>query len=71
MEDKKKAWLYGHISHDEDKELNSLKTQRQILIDYAQNHNYVIVGESFDYIEFSLVGFFQLSVFLFYNKHSI
>jgi DNA invertase Pin-like site-specific DNA recombinase len=73
LEDKKKAWLYGRISHDEDKELNSLKTQRQILIDYAQNHNYVIVGESFDDnisgMHFNRQGIFELQKAV--DSHSI
>lgn len=45
---KKRAWLYGRISHDEDKEMNSLKNQKQILIDYANKHDYQIIGQSFD-----------------------
>ena len=48
MPKQKLAWLYYRLSRDEDKELNSLSNQKQILIDYANNHEYKIVGESFD-----------------------
>lgn len=48
MPKQKLVWLYYRLSRDEDKELNSLSNQKQILIDYANNHNYTIVGESFD-----------------------
>lgn len=43
-----KAWLYYRLSRDEDEEMNSLQNQRQILIDYAEQNGYEIVGESFD-----------------------
>ena len=43
-----KVWLYYRLSRDEDKELNSLTNQKQILVDYCNNHEYEIVGESFD-----------------------
>ena len=43
-----RAWLYYRLSHDEDQEMNNLHNQRQILIDYAKQHGYEIVGESFD-----------------------
>ena len=42
------AWLYYRLSRDEDQEMNSLYNQRQILVDYAKQHGYEIVGESFD-----------------------
>jgi len=44
----KKVWLYYRLSRDEDKELNSLGNQRQILYDYAKAKHYEIVGESCD-----------------------
>ncbi|MBQ6945430.1 MAG: recombinase family protein [Ruminococcus sp.] len=44
----KRAWLYYRLSRDEDQEMNSLHNQRQILVDYAEQHGYEIVGESFD-----------------------
>lgn len=44
----KRAWLYYRLSRDEDKELNSLNNQRSVLVDYAEKHGYIIVGESFD-----------------------
>ena len=34
--------------HDEDKELNSLTNQKNILVEYAENNGYTVVGESFD-----------------------
>ena len=43
-----KAWLYYRLSRDEDEEMNSLQNQRQILIDYAEQNGYEVVGESFD-----------------------
>lgn len=43
-----RVWLYYRLSRDEDKELNSLTNQREILVDYANEKNYEIVGESFD-----------------------
>lgn len=43
-----KTWLYYRLSRDEDNEMNSLNNQRQILVDYAQQHGMKIVGESFD-----------------------
>lgn len=43
-----KAWLYYRLSRDEDQEMNSLQNQRQILVDYAEQNGYEIVGESFD-----------------------
>jgi len=46
--DNMRAWLYYRLSRDEDQEMNSLHNQRQILVDYAEQHGYEIVGESFD-----------------------
>lgn len=43
-----KAWLYYRLSRDEDEEMNSLQNQRQILIDYAKQNNFDVIGESFD-----------------------
>ena len=43
-----RVWLYYRLSRDEDKELNSLTNQKQILVDYCNNHGYEVVGESFD-----------------------
>ena len=39
-----KAWLYYRLSRDEDAEMNSLQNQRQILVDYAEQHGYEISG---------------------------
>lgn len=35
-------------SRDEDEEMNSLQNQQQILLDYAEQNGYEVVGESFD-----------------------
>ena len=43
-----KVWLYYRLSHDEDKELNSLTNQKEILVDYCESYGYTVVGESFD-----------------------
>lgn len=43
-----KAWLYYRLSRDEAQEMNSLQNQRQILVDYAEQNGYEIIGESFD-----------------------
>ncbi len=43
-----RAWLYYRLSRDEDEEMNSLQNQRQILVDYAEQNGYEVVGESFD-----------------------
>ena len=43
-----RAWLYYRLSRDEDKELNSLTNQKNILLEYAENNGYTVVGESFD-----------------------
>ena len=43
-----RAWLYYRLSRDENEEMNSLQNQRQILVDYAEQNGYEIVGESFD-----------------------
>jgi len=48
MQEKLRLWLYYRLSRDEDKELNSLNNQRAILMDYAEQHGYEVVGESFD-----------------------
>lgn len=41
------AWLYYRLSRNEDEVMNSLQNQRQILIDYADQNGYEVVGESF------------------------
>ena len=43
-----RVWLYGRLSDDDDVEMHSLKNQMQIIRDYAQEHGYTVVGESFD-----------------------
>ena len=43
-----KVWLYYRLSRDEDKELNSLSNQRNIIYHYATANGHEVVGESFD-----------------------
>ncbi len=43
-----RVWLYYRLSRDEDKELNSLTNQKQILVESAEAKGYIIIGESFD-----------------------
>ena len=43
-----KVWLYYRLSRDEDEEQNSLMNQRKILLDYAEQKEHEVVGESFD-----------------------
>ena len=42
------VWLYYRLSRDEDKELNSLSNQRNIIYHYAITNGHEVVGESFD-----------------------
>mgnify|MGYP000819933969 CR=1 FL=1 len=48
-----RAWLYYRLSRDENEEMNSLQNQRQILIDYAEQNGYEIIGESFDAVSYT------------------
>ena len=43
-----RVWLYGRLSNDDDVEMNSLENQLQIIRDYAREHGYTVVGESYD-----------------------
>ena len=43
-----RAWPYYRLSRDDDEELNSLNNQRKILVDYAQEKDFDVVGESSD-----------------------
>ena len=43
-----RIWIYYRLSRDDDKEMNSLKNQRRILMDYIEQHGHIFVGESFD-----------------------
>ena len=43
-----RVWLYGRLSNDDDIEMNSLENQLQIIRDYAREHGYTVVGESYD-----------------------
>ncbi len=43
-----RIWIYYRLSRDDDKEMNSLKNQRQILMDYIEKNGHKFVGESFD-----------------------
>ena len=41
-----RIWIYYRLSRDDDKEMNSLKNQRQILMDYIEKNGHQFVGES-------------------------
>ena len=43
-----RIWIYYRLSRDDDKEMNSLKNQKQILMDYIERNGYQFAGESFD-----------------------
>jgi DNA invertase Pin-like site-specific DNA recombinase len=43
-----RVWLYYRLSRDDDEELNSLNNQRKILLNYAEEKEFEVVGESFD-----------------------
>ena len=43
-----RVWLYARLSNDDDREMNSLRNQREICQAFAEQHGYAIVGQSFD-----------------------
>ena len=43
-----RVWLYTRLSNDDDREMNSLLNQREICQAFAEQHGYIIVGQSFD-----------------------
>lgn len=43
-----RVWLYARLSNDDDREMNSLLNQREICQTFAEQHGYIIVGQSFD-----------------------
>ena len=43
-----RVWLYARLSNDDDREMNSLLNQQEICQAYAEQHGYIIVGQSFD-----------------------
>lgn len=43
-----RVWLYARLSNDDDQEMNSLLNQQEICQAYAEQHGYIIVGQSFD-----------------------
>ena len=43
-----RIWLYARLSNDDDREMNSLLNQREICQAFAEQHGYIIVGQSFD-----------------------
>lgn len=43
-----RAWIYGRLSNDDDREMDSLTNQMEIGRSYAARKGYKIVGESFD-----------------------
>ena len=40
--------LYARLSNDDDREMNSLLNQQEICQAFAEQHGYIIVGQSFD-----------------------
>ena len=43
-----RVWLYARLSNDDDQEMNSLLNQQEICQAFADQHGYIIVGQSFD-----------------------
>ena len=43
-----RVWLYARLSNDDDREMNSLLNQREICQAFAEQHGYIIMGQSFD-----------------------
>ena len=43
-----RVWLHARLSNDDDREMNSLLNQREICQAFAEQHGYIIVGQSFD-----------------------
>ena len=43
-----RVWLYSRLSRDDDIEQNSLSNQKKIIREFAEQNEFVIVGESFD-----------------------
>ena len=43
-----RVWLYARLSNDDDQEMNILLNQREICQAFAEQHGYIIVGQSFD-----------------------
>ena len=43
-----RVWLYARLSNDDDREMNFLLNQREICQAFAEQHGYIIVGQSFD-----------------------
>lgn len=43
-----RVWLYARLSNDDDQEMNSLLNQQEICHGFAEQHGYIIVGQSSD-----------------------
>ena len=43
-----RVWFYARLSNDDDQEMNSLLNQREICQVFAEQHGYIVVGQSFD-----------------------
>ena len=43
-----RVWLYSRLSRDDDAEQNSLSNQKKIIREFAEQNDFIIVGESFD-----------------------
>ncbi len=43
-----RVWIYARLSNDDDQEMNSLLNQQEICHGFAEQHGYIIVGQSSD-----------------------
>ena len=43
-----RVWLYSRLSRDDDAEQNSLSNQKKIIREFAEQNDFIIIGESFD-----------------------
>lgn len=43
-----RVWIYARLSNDDDQEMNSLLNQQEICYGFAEQHGYIIVGQSSD-----------------------
>lgn len=43
-----RVWLYSRLSRDDDIEQNSHSNQKKIIREFAEQNEFVVVGESFD-----------------------
>ena len=43
-----RVWIYARLSNDDDEEMNSLLNQQETCHGFAEQHGYIIVGQSSD-----------------------